>query len=96
MTIFAVLLPYPQPVIVKTIVDKFPTDHLAITETQFLISSSGTAIDISAKLGISDPNNPSAPPTGTAIIFATSTYYGRASTNIWDWIKAKLEAPPSG
>jgi hypothetical protein len=96
MTVFAVLMQSPQPRVVEMIKQSFPNDHLQLTDTQYLVSGTGTAIDVSAKLGIYDPKNPSTPATGSAIVFATSSYFGRAATNIWDWIKAKLEASPSG
>jgi len=96
MTIFAILMPSPQPAIAEAIKRHYPNDYLYVTDTQYLISANGTAIDVSAKLGIYDPRNPTAPAAGSAIVFATSAYFGRAATNIWDWIKAKLEAPPSG
>jgi hypothetical protein len=94
MTIFAVMLPAPAPGLTEAIKRLFPNDHLAISDTQFLISAAGTTIDLSAKLGVYDPKQP-AHTVGNAIIFATSSYFGRAPTTIWDWIKAKLESPPS-
>jgi hypothetical protein len=96
MTIFAILLPAPAPAIVNAIKNAYPNDNLPINETQWLVSATGTAIDVSAKLGVYDPRNPGAAPIGNAVIFATNGYFGRAQTNIWEWIKAKLEATPSG
>lgn len=96
MTVFAVLLPSPQPTLVTKIKREFPNDHLSINETQWLISTIGTVTELSAKLGIYDAANPAASPTGSAIIFATSAYFGRAPGTIWDWLKVKLESPPSG
>jgi hypothetical protein len=95
MTIFAVLMPFHQQRLAEAIQSSFPNDHLQITDTQWLISSSGTAVDVVKRLGIYDPMNPSGPSTGNAIIFATSSYYGRAPTTTWDWIKSKLESNPS-
>lgn len=67
--------------------DKYPNDHLDISHNEWLISSKETAKEISDKLGVS---------TGTennnAIVFGMSGYFGRAATDIWDWIKAKSEA----
>ena len=96
MTIFVILMPQPQPALVAKIKETFPKDHFMLTETEWLISTIGTAIDLSATLGIYDPKNPTTPPSGLGIVFATSAYFGRAPANIWDWMKAKLEAPPSG
>lgn len=95
MTIFAVMLPTPAPALSEAIKRLFPNDHLTISETQYLISAGGTALDLSAKLGVYDPKDPSKA-VGNAVIFATSSYFGRAPTTIWEWIKTKLESPPSG
>jgi hypothetical protein len=96
MTIFAVLLPVPQSAVAEAIKRAFPNDHLPINDTQWLISAVGTAIDVTAKIGVVEPGNPQGPHTGNALVFATSGYYGRGPTNIWEWIKTKLEASPSG
>ena len=96
MTVFAVLMPAPQPNVVTEIVRIFPTEHLKLSDTQYLISTSGTALELSAKLGVYDVNQPAKPATGNAVILATSSYFGRAPTTVWDWMKAKLEAPPRG
>jgi hypothetical protein len=96
MTIFAVLLPEPQPLVVQAIKEAYPNDSLSISDTQWLVSGIGTAVDVCAKLKIFDVKNPTAAPSGAAIVFATSGYFGRAPANIWEWIKAKLEVPPNG
>ena len=96
MTIFAVLMPTPQPELADSIKAQFPEDYLCINETQWLVSSFDTAIAVTAKLGIYDAKFPSTPTKGNAIVFAISSYYGRAPTSVWDWIKSKLEAQPNG
>jgi hypothetical protein len=96
MTIFAVLLPAPTPKIAEQIKASFPNDHYEITSTQWLVSSSLTAVDLSAKIGIYDSKNPNAPSVGNAIVFATSSYFGRAPQTVWDWLKVKLESRPVG
>jgi hypothetical protein len=92
MTIFAILMPEPQPLLAATIKEVFPADHYVVTETQWLISDSGTAIDLSKKLGIFDSVNPQKT-TGNAIVLGVLSYHGRAPTPVWDWIRAKLEKP---
>ena len=91
MTIFAVLFPSPQPMVASLIADKFQHDHLRLSDTQWLISASkATATDISNAIGVSGP--PDFAPAGLAVVFATTSYFGRAPTTVWDWIKVKLEA----
>jgi len=93
MTIFAVLMPSAQPTLAAKIQAVFGQDSLMVSETQWLISASGTAQEICIRLSMYDPNNPNAPGVGSGIVFATSGYFGRAPTNIWEWIKVKLETP---
>jgi hypothetical protein len=96
MTIFAILLPAPNPGLAESIKAAYPNDWLSLNDTQFLVSSSGTVIEVSIKIGVADPNDRQEPTVGPAVIFATTSYYGRAPTPVWDWIKAKLESPPNG
>ena len=35
---------------------------------------------------------PSLAKLGTGIVFEVASYYGRATTDIWDWVKLKWEA----
>jgi hypothetical protein len=96
MTIFAILLPTPQPRLVESIKTAYPNDFFQLTDTQWLVSAFGTVMEVSAKIGVADPNNRQKPAIGSAVIFATTSYYGRAPTPVWDWIKAKLEQRPNG
>jgi len=61
-----------------------------------MISAGGTAVELSERLGLYDPRNTGQPPTGTAVVLATTSYFGRAPTSVWDWMKARLEAGPNG
>lgn len=97
MTIFAVLLPSSQPALVEAIKAAYQEDFFQLSDTQFLVSDSNvTVMQVSAKIGVADPANLQKPPVGVAIIFATTSYYGRAPNPVWDWIQAKLQSPPNG
>lgn len=52
---------------------------------EFLVSFKGTSVELSNLLGITDGAK------GLAVIAAMSSYYGRASTDIWEWVKAHWE-----
>jgi hypothetical protein len=91
MTIFVLLMPTPQPLLAERIKAVYDSNYYELNETQWLLSSSGTVVEITTKLGIADPQNLNVHPTGIAIVFATSSYYGRAPQLVWDWIKTKLE-----
>jgi len=66
--------------------EKFP-DHYEITSTQWMISAKGTVKQISDTLGVSVQENP----IGSAVLLSISGYWGRASTELWDWMKVKME-----
>jgi hypothetical protein len=95
MTIFAILMPSPQPALVEAIKAAYPADFLEVSPTQWLISSRSTVNEVSNKIGVTSLAADHSP-KGIAIIFATSSYFGRAPQTVWDWIKIKLESPPSG
>jgi hypothetical protein len=90
MAVFAVLPVRASPGLEAEIRRAFPDDNLPLPHGGWLISYSGTAVKLSETLGITDGKN------GAAVILQISSYYGRAPTNIWDWIKAKLEAKANG
>ena len=66
---------------------EFPTDHYEVGPVHWLIVAPSTAVDVSNRLGITTGT------IGNALVFAVSSYYGRAPSVIWDWIASKLGAP---
>lgn len=57
----------------------------------WLVAGSGTAHDISDKLGIT-PDAVS----GTGIVIEAASYYGRANPAVWTWIKENWERKSDG
>jgi len=51
---------------------------------EWLVAFEGTSTELSEALNILDKEG-----TGPAIVFAVNGYYGRASVNIWEWIKSR-------
>lgn len=87
MSLFAVLLPAENPKLIAAIKGKFPDpNNYQITPTQWLISAKGTAQQISSVLGVSDEK-----PVGSAVILAIAGYWGRASSDLWEWMRVKME-----
>lgn len=64
---------------------KFLGNHLAVTGDCWLVSGKGPAQAMSDLLGMTDGS------VAVGIVSAMGSYYGRASTNIWEWIKVKKE-----
>ena len=88
MTIF-IILHVKNPAKMRSALEAaFPGDHFDLGNNEWLVASAGTARSVSDAIGItSDPSK-----TGSAIVFSMSNYFGRASTDIWEWIKTKAEA----
>ena len=78
------------PGALKELLDaKLSGDYMPVTEGTWLVSGKGLAQNMSNQLGISDGS------TGNGIVASMGSYFGRVPTNIWDWIKAKLEEASS-
>lgn len=91
MIVYSIIAVAPAPGLDAAIKAAFPNNWLQVTPTFWLVAGTGTAQEVSNKIGITPPGR--TPDLGTAVVFATAGYYGRAPNNIWEWIKAKLEAP---
>jgi hypothetical protein len=90
MAVFVVFRTADPARVGQTIAEKYPGDHMDLGEGVWLISGKGTAKEISDTLGFSSATGGSA--IGNGIVFRMDSYFGRAQTNIWDWIKVKIEA----
>lgn len=83
-SLFAIMAPSDDPRLAAAIQGQYPADHLKVGPGQWIIADSGTSKDVSDKLGITTGT------VGSAIIVSFSGYYGRASTNIWEWIASRM------
>lgn len=96
MTIFAILLPAPNPALSDAILEAFKDECLSLSDTQWIVSSTGTIQEVTARAGIYNVKHPDNPTIGNAVVFATTSYFGRAPVTTWDWIRSKLEAKQNG
>jgi hypothetical protein len=87
MMVFAILAPKPETKLNLAIIQEFPDNFIAIGSGQWFVAGNGTAKDVSDRLGITSGEN------GSAIVVTVGGYYGRAATNIWEWVAAKLNEP---
>ena len=85
MDIFVIFRVADPSAIEEALARVFPDNHKSLTSGEYLVSTNGSAKDVSDKLGISDNR------TQPAIVFKMANYFGRAPTEIWDWIKVKAE-----
>lgn len=70
-----------------------PSDRYRLqAERGWLISFNGTSIDLSGHIGLTGQGSQGiASLLGSAIIVPISSYYGRGPTDMWEWLKVKLE-----
>lgn len=88
MTLFVVFRVKASACMRAAIARVYPDDNLDLGNNEWLISAEGTPKSVSDSLGIT-----SKPDTiGAAIIFSVGDYFGRASPDIWEWIKSKSDA----
>jgi len=79
-----------QPEKLKAAIEeRFCRNSFDLGNNEWLISDRGTAKDVSDKIGITDREDAD---LGSAIVFGMESYFGRASIDIWEWIKTKAEA----
>jgi len=57
----------------------------------WLIKFDGTTVELSDRLGITGQEKGQPSPVGSAIIVPVSGYYGRGPTDMWEWLKNRLE-----
>lgn len=70
----------------------YPGKFYAMGRARWLIAAEGTAREVSDHLGITtDP-----PKVPSSQVFAISGYYGRASSEMWDWMATKSGGQPGG
>ncbi|MES5099643.1 hypothetical protein ABUK73_15555 [Agrobacterium sp. BA1120] len=85
MSIFVVFR-VTNPQAVKAAIEaSFPHDHYQADVDEWIISANMTAKELSDTLRITGGEN------GSGIVFKMASYYGRAATDLWDWIKTKSE-----
>lgn len=64
----------------------FANSHYPVPGTRsWFIDFNGTTKELSDVLGITTGQS------GTGIILGVTTYFGRAPTDMWEWIKTRLE-----
>jgi hypothetical protein len=69
--------------------ERFADNHKLVIPNVWLVAGRGSSHEISDRLGISDGS------VGNGVVSSISGYYGRAPTDLWDWILAKWEETSS-
>ena len=60
-------------------------------ERGWLIKYEGTSVELSNHIGLTGQEQGQSSQIGSAIIVPVSGYYGRGPTDMWEWLKTRLE-----
>lgn len=58
----------------------------------WLVSYSGTTIELSNIIGITSADKAIRPSLGAAMVTSIGSYYGLAATSTWEWLKTRFES----
>lgn len=61
-------------------------------DSGWLIHYSGTTVELTNHLGITGQQKGIASPVGSALVVPITTYYGRGPTDMWEWLKTRMES----
>jgi hypothetical protein len=88
MLLFAIFGHNGDPRLEGALSQTFPADYLKVGVGDWVVAARNkTAIEVSNALGITDGSN------GSAIVVSIGSYYGRASSDIWEWMKVRQSQP---
>lgn len=92
MAVFSVVSKLDRPEVSARIASEFAGGFFQISDRAWFVSAPLTARQLAEKLGTGDEGF-----TGTLIVATlTGSYWGRANTEFWDWLKAAVEARADG
>ena len=80
MAVF-LIVPTTEGTIAEKLDSVLPGAFYALPKGEFLVRYTGTSKALSDALGISDGE------AGAAVVASLSGYYGRASNDVWEWMK---------
>lgn len=86
MTVFVVIPTGRLEVLEHSINSKFPAANKKLPNGEWLVAFPGTAIELSNELGITPDGK-----GGLGMVLAITSYYGRAPTDVWEWITTRWE-----
>lgn len=57
----------------------------------WLVRYEGTTRELSDKIGLTGQAKGEQSPVGSGLIVSVTTYYGRGPTEMWEWLRIRLE-----
>ena len=89
LAVFVVLSQHPNmdERLDAAIKENYPGNFYFMGRSQWLVAAEGTAREVSDRLGITGVDPPG---IVSSVVFGVAGYYGRASSEMWEWVAAKL------
>lgn len=88
MAIFMVVPIGPSELIEAALVQKKSVDaldFLKLPTSGYFVAHPGTSQELSDAIGLTEGT------TGVGIVVAVSSYYGRATNDIWEWVSSRWD-----
>ena len=67
--------------------DRYPLQN----ERGWLIKFPGTTVELCNHIGLTGQAPGESSPVGSAIVVPVHSYYGRGSTDMWEWIATRMD-----
>ena len=92
MTVFAIMSTSVNPELEAAMNERYPdAKSYRVSDTAWLVAYKGTARELSETLGIRRGGI-----RGAVVVPVTSSYYGVASSALWEWLKTAFEEGGDG
>lgn len=87
MAIFAVMSQGDPAELAASVRQNFASNYFELEPGKWFITADGlTAKDVSYRLGMGEPSNL------PGVVVTVEGYFGRARSDLWEWLKAKATA----
>lgn len=91
MTVFMVVAKDPNTELESAVSRAYPEKHFRFSDRAWFVSATGTPRSVSEKIGVQKGGF-----SGVVVIPIGGSYYGIASTALWDWIRVEVEGSTDG
>ena len=81
---FVAVVTNPSAVLAKA-KELYPDAVFRLTDDKFFVNTDQTSLDLSNKIGVRDGT------IGTGIVLRVTTYNGRVTSTLWEWLGARME-----
>ena len=66
--------------------------YALMNQAGWFVNHKGTTVEVSAAIGITNKTPGEKPKLGSALVTPVTSYYGIGSSDMWEWLKSRLES----